>query len=175
MNSNPNNVHPEWGITINPEQHCSSVANYPAWLSRHRREYWNKPGVVLWSNAQQQVTYLRGREALQVLAELRRRDDWQSGGVTLGEPAVRLRLPDGGKRRHRGKSEPPPEESPAQPEHVVVNTINLTGEQAQHLFAVLQAAEDDLRRLAAAEERAEREVLRKVVAILLEDDRRPSA
>lgn len=171
MHINPNADHPEWGIKINPAQHYASVADYPAWLNWQQREDWGRRGVVVWSKAQQQVTYWQGRQVLRVLEELRRDEAWQRSRMTLGRPVVRLKLPVEDRRKRGSKQAPPPAEPAAEPEHVLVNTINLTGEQMLHLFTVLQAAEEDLRRVAAAEERAEREILGKVVALILADDR----
>ncbi|MBP1466250.1 hypothetical protein EYB53_011085 [Candidatus Chloroploca sp. M-50] len=167
MNSNPNHDHPEWGIKLNLTQQPARTTAAPAWLKGWQREDWCRRGVVVWSKEQQEVTHWQGRQALRVLKELRSDDAWQQNGITIGNPATRLQLPVEDKRRRGSKQEPRPAEPPAQPEHVLINTIKLTGAQTQHLFAVLNAAEEDLHRMADAEERAEREALGKIVALIL--------
>lgn len=166
MDTNSDHSRAAWGVKVNSGIRSFQVKDYPAWANPRHREKWNEPGVVLWSDEQQQVTHLRGGHALKILDELRANNDWREQGVTVGEPVVRIVLPNTERKRRR-KGQPTPEEPPkSKPENVLVNTMALTGEQTQYLFDALQAHEDDLRHLADADEKAKSEALGKAYDLL---------
>lgn len=146
----------KWGVKINAGAGAYHAKDFPAWANHRQRDDWRSPGVVIWSEEHQQVTRMSAGHAIQLLEQLRSTDDWRESGITVGEPVVRLKLP--GTSRS-GKGQPAQEPPASKPEHVLINTIALTGPQSQHLFTELRAFEGDLQRLAKADDQARSDAL----------------
>jgi hypothetical protein len=145
-------LEPVWGIRLNTRQ--ASYNDYPAWSNRTQREKWNKRGLTLWDEAQQQITYLRGTQALEVLNALHEGDAWRERGITVGEPTTRINLDDPDKP----------------PQVVLTHQISLNAAQTQELLDYLDHHEAELKRLGDQEEKEQRKVLTNVYTILLGDE-----
>jgi hypothetical protein len=166
MTTTPNHEPPTWGIKVNTHRWSQQKRDCPQWGKGFQREKWCEAGVVLWDQEQQQITRLHAGHALDILHHLQTTDGWRQEGITVGEPAVRIKLRDQTRKRRRKGEEPPPEEPEEKPQHVLTNTIHLTAERTQELLDVLQRYENELRPIAEADDKAANEALFKAQGIL---------
>jgi hypothetical protein len=136
------------GMRVNSR--WSGTKDYPAWATPLQREKWTKRGLILWDSEAHRVTQLSATQAIHVLDYLRTNDDWQTHGITVGEPATRLSLdyPD------------------REPEQVLTNEISLTAAQSQELFALLQSNQEALEELCEREEEEISRALHEAYCIL---------
>ena len=90
------------------------------------------------------------KQAIHVLDYLRTGDNWQTHGITVGEPATRLSLDDPDR----------------EPEQVLTNEISLTAAQSQELLVLLQSNQEALEKLSEKEEEEVSRALHKAYCIL---------
>lgn len=137
-----------------------SAKDWPDWANPHQREKWHKKwrerGLIVWDQETEAVARLRGRHALDILAQLRDSDEWKQQGCVVGEPAWRLSLDN-------------PDDTG---EPLLADRIVLDPEQATALFDTLVQEESLLQKMAAEEEAEERRVLAQVYDILLRAEER---
>ncbi|MBN1976911.1 MAG: hypothetical protein JW918_05875, partial [Anaerolineae bacterium] len=124
--------------------------DYPAWATPLQREKWTKRGLILWNSEARRVTQLSATQAIHVLDYLRTNDDWQTRGITVGEPATRLVIGDPDR----------------EPEQVLLDEISLTATQSQELLVLLQSNQEALRELSKWEEEERGRALHEAYCIL---------
>lgn len=140
----------EWGMRLN-HRAWSAAKDWPAWTNPRQREKWREKGLIVWDEATQTVTRLRGRHALAILPQLRRNPQWKQHGCIVGEPAWQLSLDD-----PDDKGEP-----------VLADQIALGPEQTAALLDLLMEKEGVLKQMADEEEAEESRVLAEVCDILI--------
>jgi len=139
----------EWGVYLR-DKVWASAKNWPDWAKPHQRDKWREKGLIVWDRETQTVARLRGRDALDILAQLRGSDEWNQDGYVVGEPVWRLSL-----------NNPPDRGKPW-----LANQIVLDPEQTRALFDTLVQGESVLQKMAKEEEAEERRALRKVYDLL---------
>ena len=126
------------------------VQDYSAWATPWQREKWTKQGLILWDSEACRVTRLSATQAVHVLDYLRTDDNWQTHGITVGEPATRLVIGDPDR----------------EPEQVLLDEISLTATQSQELLVLLQSNQEALRELSKREEEERGRALHEAYCIL---------
>jgi hypothetical protein len=148
MNSQKEQGDSSKGMRVNSR--WLGTQDYPSWATRLQREKWTKQGLILWDSEARRVTRLSATQAIHVLDCLSTDDDWQTHGITVGEPATRLSLDDPDR----------------EPEQVLTNEISLTAVQSQELFVLLQSNQETLEKLSEREEEEISRALHEAYCIL---------
>lgn len=104
----------------------------------------------MWDSEARRVTQLSATQAIHVLGYLRTNDDWQTHGITVGEPATRLSIGDPDR----------------EPEQVLLDKISLTAAQSQELLVLLQSNQEALGELSEREEEEKGRALNEAYRIL---------
>jgi len=79
-----------WGIHLNFEEHFTSPANYPVWLTQLQQQDWQRRGIVLWDADHRIVTHLYAGYALELLEHLQDNCTWNTKDLVVGSPAFQL-------------------------------------------------------------------------------------
>jgi hypothetical protein len=160
-------VVPTWGVRLNRHRLSTSRRSTtpsddcPAWANPAQIEEWHKRGLVVWNNGTKQLHAMRAQAALNLLARLRRTDEWQTTGILVTERVIRIHLPEEPSRKRSRKKEDqpeptalPPEES--KPEEVDQERVRLDPAAGPEFIAYLEAHESQLSEI-ALEDKEEQE------------------
>jgi len=139
-----------YGFAFNKEDR-HRVTDCPEWLSRSQREKWGKRGLILWDRDQCQVTRLSAGQALYLLTYLRGSEEWEEGGLSIGEPATWMSLDD-------------PESGP---EVVFVDQIEASPERIHELLSLLQDKEIILQQMKEEDAQEELRILTRAYRYIL--------
>lgn len=150
-----------WGIRFNrglgyPSP--SSSREPPAWLVGYQLNAWkNEKGMIVWNDATQKLQRLYGREALALLQKLRQTTDWRTNGISITRHAWHSNVAERPKLKPSRKKAVREERAveAGQPEGKLVEEecMRLPVHAGAEMLAFLENHEDDLKKVAADEEK----------------------
>lgn len=158
----------------------------PAWSKPYDVMNWNRRGLVVWDNESQRLEVVSASDAVKLLEYLFSTDTWRAEGIVIthhvsypkpsASPPPHTQPEKRTRRREPAvaePSEPPQAPAPEKREWITVDEerIRLRFQATLDFFALLQANEALLRKMADEDERRKQEALNRVYALLLRSSR----
>jgi hypothetical protein len=184
-----------WGARINttgrePRRADVIPEGCPNWAKPYDVMNWYRRGLIVWKNETQRLEVLPASAAVKLLEHLLSTDIWRDEGIVItrsvsyqkrsDSPPLPKQLRKRTRRREPAlaeSSEPPQAPAPEKPEWITMDEerIRLRDRAALDFFAMLQANEALLRRMADEDERHEREVLGRVYSFIFRSSHKRDA
>ncbi len=169
------NPAPSSGIRLNTDGHqsiqpSSSSKEPPAWLFGYNLKTWNdERGVVVWHDATQKIKLLSAREALELLAKLRRTSDWRTAGISITRRIRRQKSSEKPKQnRSRKKSRQQVSEiSEPEFEDIEEEHVRLDPQAGGEVLAFLEEHENRLKKMAEDDEKRRLDALVRAYSFIL--------
>lgn len=128
----------DWGIRLNEKHYSKFDIEAPDWAKNDIGHSWYSEGIVVWDEAGKTVISLDFWYSMTLLQHLRSNTKWKERGQDVSEEKYQFSIPI--RRRRRGKSAPPEEETPVENKKIITK-LHLSPERTQKLLDFLEQNE----------------------------------